>query len=136
MEYTAIFSPPARKKSVSDKHRKRSHIYLKANIKRRFSYSYCAYLRRNTHSHGAAVKNYYSVTDTEIAVTARVYNNFPIRFAVTDKKPSTVDFQNNRTHCHHSSHPLILDSYEYHMPQSFFSESCNINTLHSPQTSP
>ena len=109
------------------------YIYLRANIKRGSAYSFRAYLRRNTCCHCAVVKNYYFVADTEIAVAAHVYSNFLIGFAVTDKKPSTVNFQNNRTHRHHSSHPLILDSYEYHMLQSIFSESCNINISHSPQ---
>ncbi len=118
----ALFSPRFNEKSVSEKSETDFYIYLKASVKRRFSYSYRTYLRRNTHSHCAAVKNYYSVADTEIAVTACVHGNFLIRFAVTDKKLSVSCFQNNCAHRHHSYHLLMFDSYEYIMLRSIFSE--------------
>lgn len=103
------------------------YVYLRTNIKRGFSYSYRAYLRRNTCCHCAVVKNYYFVTDTEIAVAACVYSNFLIGFAVTDKKLPVSNFQDFRAHPHHSYHLLIFDFYEYIMLQSIFSE-CKILT--------
>lgn len=119
----ATVSPQFNKKSVPDKKSETDfYIYLKANVKRRFSYSYRTYLRRNTSCHCATVKNYYSVTNTKIAVTASIYGNFLICFAVTDKKLSVSCFQNNCAHCHHSYHSLIFDSYEYIMLRSIFSE--------------
>lgn len=98
------------------------YIYLRANIKRCSAYSFRAYLRRNTCCHCAIVKNYYFVADTEVAVAARVYGNFLIGFAVTDKKLLVSNFQNCCTHPHHSYHLLIFNFYEYIMLRSIFSE--------------
>lgn len=77
---------------------------LKTNIKRSFSYSYCAYLRWNAHSHSAVVKNNNSVPNAKIAVAPCINNNFLICFGVADKKLSVSGFQNNSAHCHHSYH--------------------------------
>ena len=80
-------------------------FYSEAPIERCFPYSYCAYLRWNTHRHCSAVHNYYSVANVEVTVAASVHSNLLTSSAVTDKKSVIIYFKYSCTHCSHSITP-------------------------------